>query len=88
MRMAALFGIDPAQVACWTGPMMHHALQSTAGQRPLNEWLPVAIADLLSVLIATAGGKTTRAEVLESWGWTDLQPRMTDEQLIGWASNV
>jgi len=84
MRVASLFGLDPATVGQWSGPQMMHALTMAGDAKPLWQWMPVAMADLCCMVAAAAGAKVSRADMLESWGWEGVRPKMTDDQLIDW----
>ncbi len=86
MRVASLFGCDPAAVASWPGPMMMHALTMAGDSKPLWRWMPLAMADLCCMVAAAAGTRISRGEMLESWGWENTRPRMDDDQLIDWAA--
>lgn len=48
---------------------MMAALAEVGDVLPLEVWLPCALADLVVSVASVAGGRLTRQEVLEAWGF-------------------
>ena len=80
--MARLWRMRPREVAEWTGREMAAALEAVEDVRPLEDWLHLALADLVG-----KGTDTPIADILRRWGWGIPEaPPAPDEAWLAWAS--
>lgn len=83
MRLARLWRVRPADVAAWSGPEILAALQEIGDARPIEDWLPQALAEL----VALQGGGDPE-EIRRRWVFEGAAVAVDDDaELVAWAES-